>query len=250
MRLKIIFGKKDVPLEISRDYRRYFISFLKKVFTKSGEFENLYSFKKLKPFTFSIFLGDKFEMIEDKEEKMVKVVPPFNLVFSTGDLKIFTNFYNGVLDLKNEKEGVHLEGKNFPIEEILLEKNVKINTDTIIFKTAGICVLTDPDEDAKDFERWFIVPCQENIEKFNEVLEKRTLEKYRIIIGEKINTKIKFIPLKTKEIYVKHYDGFLKGFKSVFVLQSHPQILQFVYDYGLGVRTGQGFGLLEIIKQL
>ncbi|MCM8767987.1 MAG: hypothetical protein NC921_04300 [Candidatus Omnitrophica bacterium] len=26
--------------------------------------------------------------------------------------------------------------------------------------------------------------------------------------------------------------------------------MQFLYDFGFGVRTGQGFGLLEVIKQL
>ncbi|MEN3045122.1 MAG: CRISPR-associated endoribonuclease Cas6 [Candidatus Hydrothermales bacterium] len=53
-----------------------------------------------------------------------------------------------------------------------------------------------------------------------------------------------------EEVYVKHYGGFLKGFKGVFILESSPWMLQFIYDFGLGVRTGQGFGLLELISEL
>ncbi|MEN3046978.1 MAG: CRISPR-associated endoribonuclease Cas6 [Candidatus Hydrothermales bacterium] len=44
--------------------------------------------------------------------------------------------------------------------------------------------------------------------------------------------------------------GFLKGFKGVFILESSSWMLQFIYDFGLGVRTGQGFGLLELISEL
>jgi CRISPR-associated endoribonuclease Cas6 len=53
-----------------------------------------------------------------------------------------------------------------------------------------------------------------------------------------------------KEVLVKHYNGYVRGFKGVFELSGSPEILQFVYDYGFGIRTGQGFGLLELVKEL
>lgn len=31
-------------------------------------------------------------------------------------------------------------------------------------------------------------------------------------------------------------------------MKGDPWVLQFLYDYGLGVRCGQGFGILEIVK--
>ncbi|MEN3045123.1 MAG: hypothetical protein ABDH37_07930 [Candidatus Hydrothermales bacterium] len=184
MQLKIVFGDKGEPLSITRDYRRYFISFIKGVFTKSKKFEEIYSVKKLKPFTFSVFLGNEFEMIDDVEDKKLIVNSPFNLIFSTGDMEIFSYFYNGVLQIKKENGGLKLNKKLFPIKDILLNKNTKIKSSCAIFKTVGICVLNNPEEDPKNFEKWFIVPDEENLEKFNKILQKRMLEKYEIIRGE------------------------------------------------------------------
>ncbi|MEM3467628.1 MAG: CRISPR-associated endoribonuclease Cas6 [archaeon] len=250
MRLKVSFGEKEEVVEISRDYRRYFISFIKSVFERSGKYQELYFYKKLKPFTFSVFLGDKFEIIEENKNDKIIVNSPFNLIFSTGDLEIFSFFYNGLLDMKKENLGLRLKNSNFPIRDISLDKFIKIKKDRAIFKNVGICILTNPDESAKDFEKWFITP-KDDLEKFNQVLNIRMLQKYEIIKGKKIEAEIEFIPLEResiKEVYVKHYGGYLKGFKGVFILKSHPEMLQFIYDYGLGVRTGQGFGLLEVIK--
>lgn len=268
MRLKIVIGEKVGSFKIPRDYRKYFIfiSFIKSVFTETSRFDEIYGGKKIKPFTFSVFLGDEFEI---KEENF-KINPPFNFIFSTGDMEIFSHFYNGVLKMKKEGKGLIL-GKNkiFPVKEIYLEKNLKIKTNCAIFKTIGVCILNNPDESAKNFEKWFITPNSEDIDKFNEILEKRMIEKYERINGRKIQTKITLTPLSDtllfirqgrlsesfkdksiRDVYVKHYNGFLKGFKGIFYLESEPSMLQFIYDYGLGIRTGQGFGLLELIAQI
>ncbi len=271
MRLKIVFGEEPQEVRIDRDYRKYFLSFVKNAFTSGGIFSELYSKKEVKPFTFSIFLGNTFQVLDDEEGDKLKAHLPFHLLFSTGDPIIFSHFYNGALEIKKNKKGISLPGgKIFPIKEIYLLKNKNIKTSRCIFKTVGVCVLTDPEQDAKDFEKWFCIPCEEDFERFNKVLEKRMIEKYERIKGEKIDTKIKFTPVSEKEIeifirhgklnpcfgpkpikeiIVKHYNGFIKGFKGVFYLESHPKMLQFIYDYGLGVKTGQGFGLVDVIAE-
>ncbi|MEM7819043.1 MAG: CRISPR-associated endoribonuclease Cas6 [Candidatus Aenigmatarchaeota archaeon] len=112
----------------------------------------------------------------------------------------------------------------------------------------GICILINPNKSAKNLKEWFII-LEDDLKRFNEVLNIRMLQKYEIIKGKKIEAEIEFIPLEgesIKEIYVKHYGGDLKGFKGVFLLKFHLDMLQFIYDYGLGVKTGQGFGLSEV----
>ena len=273
MRIKVVFGENGGKrLKVERDYRRYFMSFLKNAFARSGIFSELYSGKKVKPFSFSVYLGEEVGSDEEGKSESIVLTPPLKLVFSTGDPVIFAGFYNGVLQLKREKNGLKLPGGyNLPVEDINIEGNVKIRSSCVIFKTTGICVLTDPSQSARDFEKWFIVPEEKNMDRFNEVLQKRMIEKYERIKGKKFETKIIFTPLSkemvfplirkgilnpsfadspVKKVYVKHYKGFLKGFKGVFILESHPEMLQFIYDYGLGVRTGQGFGLLELIAQI
>lgn len=276
MRLKITIGDESSSfIKISRDYRRYFVAFTKSAFEKSGIFSELYQKKELKPFTFSVFLGKNFTPVDEEKGKDIIIKPPFYFLFSSGNSHIFSNFYNGILEMKKRREGVILsDSKSIPVKKIDLEKNVKIKERCVIFKTLGICILTNPEENARNFEKWFVVPSEENLKYFNKILEKRMIEKYEIINGKKIDTRIIFTPLSQneltvlirqgkvsyesfystgksiKEVYVKHYNGFLKGFKGVFLLESHPEMLQFIYDYGLGVRTGQGFGLIEMVKEL
>jgi CRISPR-associated endoribonuclease Cas6 len=96
MRIKVLFESK-VNLNLPKDYRRYFLSFLKKVFEMSG-FEKLYEMKKFRPYTFSVWLGENFKIDEE-----VSTDTKISLLFSSGDPVLITNFYNGVLRLKKRK---------------------------------------------------------------------------------------------------------------------------------------------------
>ncbi|MCM8811421.1 MAG: hypothetical protein NC917_07255, partial [Candidatus Omnitrophica bacterium] len=125
--------------------------------------------------------------------------------------------------------------------------------DKVLFRTIGVSVLTDPDKSADDFKNWYIIPEKENLERFNEVLRKRTEEKLKFLKGidKKINLEFSFLSESSLfETVIPHYDGYVRGFRGRFILKGDIEVLQFLYDFGFGVRTGQGFGLLEVIKQL
>lgn len=267
MRLKVIFDNDKKEIFVDQEYRRYFLSFLKNIFASTKIYLNLYSKKAVKPFTFSVFLGRELEIPAEKD--LIKITLPIELLFSTGDFEIFSYFYNSVLDFKNEERELNLSSNFLKIKEVQILKNIKITSSAGIFKTLGITILTNPFASAKDFDNWFITP-NNNLAEFNKILERRTIEKYERIKGKKIDTKIIFTPITEKELeifirqgkiglnftapikemVVKHYSGYLKGFKGIFYLESHPEILQFIYDYGLGVRTGQGFGMVDLITQI
>lgn len=264
MRLSVIMGDEGEEIKVKSDYRRYFISFVKMAF--SDNFDKIYSGKSVKPFTFSVFLGKNFKTEKDK----VRISLPVKFIFSTGDFEIFAQFYNGVMKMKKENNGINLGGgKILRIKKFFLERPIQITSSSAIFRTVEICILTNPDEDAKNFKRWFITP-KDNLDEFNRIFEKRMNQKYEMIKGRKISAKIRLIPLgdeerqklvcegvipphfnheSIKDVYVRHYGGFLRGFKGVFYLEGEPEMLQFVYDYGLGVRTGQGFGLIDILQK-
>ncbi len=89
---------------------------------------------------------------------------------------------------------------------------------------------------------------------FNDVLKKRTNDRFERIKGRKGSFEIESKPLmgykdSIKETVVKHYGAYLRGFRGFFWLEGDEEILQFVYDFGLGVRIGQGFGMIEVIKE-
>lgn len=269
MRLKILFDNEQdeqKELLVIQEYRQYFISFLKNIFASTKIYKNLYSQKVVKPFTFSVFLGKDLIPLE---EKKIKISLPIEFLFSTGDSEIFSYFYNGVLDFKREERMLNISHNFLKIKKIQLLKNIKINSSAVIFKTLGVVILTDPNASAKDFHNYFIIP-NDNLEKFNKILEFRMAEKYQRIIGKKIDTKMIFTPINDKELpifirqrkldigfsqpiketIVKHYKGYLRGFKGIFYLEAHPEMLQFIYDYGLGIRTGQGFGMVDLVAQI
>uniref|UniRef100_A0A7V6CD73 CRISPR-associated endoribonuclease Cas6 n=1 Tax=Thermodesulfobacterium geofontis TaxID=1295609 RepID=A0A7V6CD73_9BACT len=243
MRIKVIFESEKI-FSLNKDYRRYFISFLKKVFEEAN-LKEIYQRKEYKPFTFSVWLGKNFKIDEE-----LNVSKEISFLFSSGDPVIITNFYNGVIKLK--KENFKIIREKLRIKDINLLSYKKINRDRAIFKTIGVCVLNNPEASKNDFKRWYIIPT-DDIEKFNEILFKRTNERYQFLIKKSDTHRIRFNLIEDypiKEIIVKHYKGYVRGFKGIFELKGSPEILQFIYDYGFGVRTGQGFGLLEIVKEL
>jgi len=245
---------------IGKDYRNYFLSFLKTVFTKGNAFDQLYSTKKTKPFVFSFWLGKDFEVKEK-----IKIGERLSMLFSTGDSFVLTSFYNGVLSIKKQHIEIPFGDSNLKIERITLLPLKRITASKVLCKTVGISVLTNPDASAKDFKKWYIIPT-DDLDIFNKALKIRTNQRYRYINGKTKNFDIKLKPLSENEFHifkslykqtslnssinetvVKHYGGYLRGFRGVFFLEGAPEILQFVYDYGLGVRTGQGFGMIDII---
>lgn len=234
-------------IDIPENIRAYFISFLKKTFQISNEsfYNLLFESKKAKPYVFSPYFGEEF-----KEKKLGKRL---SIIFSSGDFSVISYFWNGLLSLKNAgNDFIEINGEKFKLENILLLPKKTIKSKSVIFKTIGVSVLTDPDKPASDFKNWYIIPEKENLERFNEVLRRRTKEKLKYLKG--IDTKIHlefslFPESPVTETIVPHYNGYVRGFRGIFLLKGAPEVLQFLYDFGFGVRTGQGFGLLEIVKQ-
>lgn len=272
MRLRLIFNSKERELILPADYRRLFMSFIKKAFTVSNYAHKIYRGRVFRPFCFSVFLGEGLIFNKSNSNSFFRIKLPIDMIFSTGDTEVFINFYNGCIKLLKQKEGILLRnGENLFLDEIEVKDRVKIRSRVCLFKTIGISVLTDPEENAKDFKKWFLTPVNSNLERFNFALEKRTFSRYKFTTGVDLLGGIIFTPLSEdeikilirqgllnsrfgtksiKEIVIYHYGGFLKGFKGVFWIESYPEILQFIYDFGLGVKTGQGFGCVELIKQL
>ncbi|HOK56580.1 MAG TPA: CRISPR-associated endoribonuclease Cas6 [bacterium] len=247
MRFYIQFiSNKEV--KVPSNIRSFFISFIKKVFENTDKllYSSLFNSKKAKPYVFSPYFGEEF-----KEGKIGKDI---SFIFSSGDFSLISSFWNGILLLKEKKlDYIEIEGEKFNLNNIKLLPNKKIIGNEVIFKTIGISVLTDPEVSAKDFKNWYIIPEKDKIERFKDVLRKRTEERIKYIKGIEKKIELEFsIPEEAtnSDTVVPHYDGYVRGFRGIFCLKGEPEILQFLYDYGFGVRTGQGFGLLEIVKQI
>ncbi|GAB6065980.1 CRISPR-associated endoribonuclease Cas6 [Aquifex pyrophilus] len=225
----IVKLKAEKPARINADYRRRFISLLKKTLG-----EDYFSEEGPRPYTFCVYFKDaKFK------GDFIDNVKGINLRFSSGDIETIVRFYNGILRLKKEKYRHRIGNQAFSIVRIEREE---MKTLTGAFKTLSPLIV-ERIGFRNERER-YITPDEE---EFNISLLENVKRRYEAIKGEPLKVKeFEFIPVKGKNVLVKHYGGVLKGFLGKFILRADSELLKFVYLYGLGLRTGQGFGYIEV----
>ncbi|MEM4592763.1 MAG: CRISPR-associated endoribonuclease Cas6 [Sulfolobales archaeon] len=247
MRLVIKFSASTEVIGV-KDFRGAFISFFKKVFEKADDkvYHYLFKQKTHKPYAFSPYLGPKVDQ--------GILGPQISIIFTSGDFSIISNLWNGILLLKKEKEDyITLGTQKFYLKSVKVRPIKRIMSSQVLFSTVGVSILTNPEVDAKNFKERFLIPERDNIVRFNKVLRDYTTKKFRYFFGVEKDLYVElelFNESQIREVIVPYYKGYLRGFKGSFLLKGDPNVLQFLYDYGFGVRTGQGFGVLEVVKEL
>lgn len=256
MRLNICFSFRDSP-DLDKNYRTYFHSIIKSSFEKAGFYNNVFGNKRFRPYTFSVYLGKDAFPAKKIELKGRNVY----LLFSTGDPEVFVKFYNGILDIKADNS------TPYRILDIRLLPQKKIVSGKVLFRTVGITVFSDRNASEKEFKKRYPVPT-DDLKNFNRVMNERTIQRYNYLTGGsfKLSEKLAFSLLSPAELalvkkvkkdvvgimeeVVPHYNGYIRGFRGYFWLEGPQELLQFVYDYGFGVRTGQGFGMLDKVVEV
>lgn len=216
--------------------------------------------KKVKPFTFSLSLPvqrvvkqERFT-IDDGMEIEDRVFyfegnGLLSLYISSWDYQFIVNLYNGLLDIKEFKFDNEISLK---LNRVFLVNERNITSNEVIFKTCSPVLI-------EDREGKPILPDNARTNSaFNEhfnAIHDRILKDIR---GEGLKKDIKFEPLKIKKQVVKHtLKGFrektgkpymtLTCFEGCFRLIGEPADLQMLYQIGIGLRTGQGFGMVEVV---
>jgi len=236
-KVKLCLTEPKKEAIISIDYRRRFISLLKRIFGK--DFDEA----SVKPYTFAAYFGKNAKFSND----FITVIDPITFRFSTGDEEVAMVFYNGIIRLKKEGYLHDLSpnsehGAFFRIEKIALEEEPPLKNK---FKALSPVVIERKTDSKYPRER-YATPGDSDFNKWLvENLQRRT----SILLTKPMPfTEFYLEPASIEEVLVKHYGGYVRGFLGVFNLHTdNPEILKFVYQYGLGVRTGQGFGYLEVV---
>lgn len=242
MRLKADFKMSTDWLV--KDYRSIFMALIKSVFMKYDPvlYANLYGTEEQKrkvnkPFTFSV----RFPQYKGIEGNKMLCGNKLSLLFSSDEETLVSAFYNGL----RAKQKITI-GENYPVifelEYINLLPFKQINTNKVLFKTISPILVNDKGsnlnylsptrpEFTKAFKEvialqanYFHIPCSDEMIEFE--------------IDEK---KLKILPLS-------HYNQTMTSWLGEFVLEAPANVLQLVYDTGIGVRRSQGFGMLEIVK--
>lgn len=179
------------------------------------------------PYTFSLKVspGVKYE------EGTFRGVRFLVLKFSTGDSDIFNAVIDSVIRLKDRWEGVAVGEGNFRIGDITVEPEVRpgksfITLSPVVVRKDERFILPDTPN--------FTEALVETIERRMGILTGKSPKYVSVRVGEYTEAEI---PLSM---------GKIKGFVGRIVIGADRDTLRFVYDYGIGNRTVDGFGMLEV----
>lgn len=242
MRIKFIYKIDKVPI----DYRRYFLSLIKETLKD----EDIYSCAKrdTKPFCFSVY----FERAKIKDE-IIEIEGNTNLFISTPDIALFITIYNGLI-------GDKLKEFKFSNNQVLKRLNTvlirekNINKNEVCFRTMSPIIITD-----KNKKPILHPKTKGDIKNTGDIIidEEIFLQELKYSVASCINDDdLEFIPVDIKKEVIKHSIGehlkktgkkiLLVGTSGKFILKSHKDNLQKIYQLGIGFRRNQGFGMVEI----
>ncbi|WP_456402459.1 CRISPR-associated endoribonuclease Cas6 [Persephonella sp.] len=264
MRLKIQIETEYVPII----YRHRVVSFIKEALKKSnGSYKDfLYQNKITKPFTFNLVLPK-----ERKSNKtLIKIDDNFSIediVFhiknecltiyiSSLDRGFINSLYRGIKRLKffdfSWNDSMLVNGKKiiWNIKSITVFPDKTIQNSTVTFKTNSPMII----EDKEDRPVLYNEP--EFEECLNEIADRILRAKH--IKGTGLSRPLKFEVVEMRKQVVKHTlkdfrdkTGkpvmYLTGNSGVFKLSGDPVDLNILHKIGIGNRTGQGFGMIELV---
>jgi len=235
MKINITIHTNQNKLDV--DYRRLFIHILKETF-KGTEYEDLVlrEGRVAKPYTFSVGFG---RIVEVSSEKLI-FGGPIYFDFATPLHTMIGYIYNYFRSLKRRKIGeLYIE----KTEQILPMPKV-IKAEKITYKTIGHMTLPRKGEefDIEEAVKYSLLSKLSTLRKlFPQTLQ---MDEKLVDCIKVINEDTKLLPSK-----VKHYGGFVDTYRGVITIKAPSSVHNFILELGLGIRTGQGFGMVKVVKE-
>jgi CRISPR-associated endoribonuclease Cas6 len=246
MRISFLFHLKEDALP--KDYRKGFASLIKHAISKSDP--KLYEFyytgnHKIKPFTFSVYFPQGPEFRDDKFIVGDRAI----LNISTNDFRFVSQLYNGMLSILNTP--YPLFNNLLTLKTFNFHPFIRIKKDEVTFRTMDAILVTNKnchiDVDGNQYDL-YLAPDDEGFDEGLRFLIKETVKRFLNFYGDFL-FEYELIRESTRTIPIWHYNQWNKGVKGKIRIKCHPEILQLIYDIGIGARRSQGFGMLEVTNE-
>jgi CRISPR-associated endoribonuclease Cas6 len=102
-------------------------------------------------------------------------------------------------------------------------------------------------------EKYYLCPRCVNFEGdkgFDEAFEFNMDELLRNLLDRNNDHETAFNPIKINRVIIKHMGLKLPGCLGTLALSAEPEILNLINQVGLGSRRGQGFGMVELVREI
>lgn len=237
MRLSLKFDLENEHLPIQ--YRECVLSFVKLSLSEYDidYFKKFYNNKDriIKPYTFSVF----FKSPEFKEDEIIINNKKLDINFSIADYETSIILYNAFNHQKNKKFSLNRNSWTLKNISMLMEK--KIDSNEIIIKFISPLVVRSR-QNQKDFYYSF------EHKEFLDILKINIKEQLSITnFPENIVDTFSLEPIKAKKVIVKFYEKKMETSVGIFKMSGDKELLQYLYEAGVGSRHSAGFGMFEIV---
>ncbi|MCF2679644.1 CRISPR-associated endoribonuclease Cas6 [Faecalicatena contorta] len=236
LKLEFSLEKPELP----RELERLTVSFIKASLQNYSQelYESLYDKSRsiIKTYTFSYFLpGAKF-----KKEKILLDEKNFTIFFSDADLGETIHFFNAFKQMKFQ--AYPMNQNSMKLTAVVSQNRKEIEDSEIIIKMLSpLIARRHNSEDNTDVyytysDEGFGQALKENVEVF--------LEKLNIPLSAE---SFCITPVKGKKVVVDSFGRKIDGNIGIYKLNGHPELLNLLYQAGLGVRRSEGKGKFDII---
>ena len=238
MRLQFDFRLKN--LSISKEIHRINLSLIKYALSTNDQplFNELYGDKNsnLKPFTGSCYLPIK----SYEDECILLKEPRMSLYLSSPEIELGICLYNAFQKLL--KKRIKIKDQEVILEEIKMLQEKPMNERSIVIKMLSPILVRR--EDYKDLyltaqDNFFKLRLEEIITNQITVL-KPELSKFLT------DNPIEIQPIQPRKVVIKNYDQYIDGNLGYYLLSSHPKVLNYLYQSGIGSRRSMGFGMFDV----
>lgn len=237
--LKFVLKGLKIPL----DYRRIFLSFIKKALSEVADakyYEKYYIKNERRSFTFAVNLpSPKFS-----KDGITLGKNEMSLTLSTGDRLAGLVLFSAFLAQKNKPFPLPLHNEMTPIQVIKLnEKTVDTNS-ALVKMHSPLCLREHNALENKDY--YYSVGSDDFSEKSKCVIKEQLLNQG---FDKSIVDMVEIIPVNCKKTVIKHYGCMIECSIGEFVINGDKAIINYFLRYGIGSRKSAGFGFAELITQ-
>ena len=235
--IDISLGEAILP----RDNRPYFLSLIKKVLSEncSELYKKLYD-SGATPMKNMCF-ATKFSQPKFEGDSIFLIDKEILMSISTSDSIFGIDLYNSFLTIKNKKFPI-LDKNYFLVKSVRIENTQQIKSDKIIITMISPLVVRSHEKGRPD--KYYIYDEAGFADAFFEVT-KNQLEK---LAGVHINYgDITIAPVKARKTVERAFNVNVRCSLGQFVLAGKPEILEFLYQTGIGSKRSQGNGMFNII---